>query len=139
MRYIILLLALVVPSVAFSAGWEECQSGSADGTIGTKQARCVDLTSGDLTTDVLYVGMCENIDVLYNPDTGGSGVAISVTPYTCFSKTASTSNCTQIAGLTLSGTPPNTEIYGAAAEWIYFVGSGVIGSETPRILVRCNP
>jgi hypothetical protein len=99
---------------------------------------CFDPVGTDLTSTMLDVGICENFDVIYNPDTGGTDVAISCDVMSCSSATtASTNNCEKIAGVTLSGTAPNTEIYGAAAQWIYVVCTGTIDDDTPRVLVHC--
>lgn len=139
MRYLILILIISVSNVALGASWENCISGTAETQIQQKGSLCVDLASGDLTTDLLDVQKCGDIDILYEPDTTSTGTAITVSPYSCSSNSASTNSCGLIGGLTLSGVPPNTEIYGAAGAWIYFVGSGTIGATTPRILVHCNP
>lgn len=138
MRYLILLLAILLPYRSFAASWEDCISGTSETQIYEGTALCVDLASGDLTTDILDVRKCDNFDVIYEPDTTSTGTAITVSPYNCTSATASPNSCGLIGGLVLSGTPPDTEIYGAAGAWIYFVGSGTIGATTPRILVHCN-
>lgn len=140
MKYLALLFATLIPGIAMGAGWETCEdmTGDTKGTISPFTERCVDLASGDLSSDILYTGMCDNFDVVYNADTSGSGTAISVQVLSCVMATASTNNCLAIDNVTLTGAASSFEILGAAASWIYVVGTGTIGSETPRVLVRCN-
>ncbi len=139
MKFLI-LLALLVPSISLGAGWETCESlsGTSDGTINPFSARCTDLLIADLTSDILYTGMCDNIDVIYNPDTTGSATTANVVIYSCVIPTVSTNNCIPIDNQTLTGAATSFEILGAAAEWIYVLASEAFGTDTPRVLIRCN-
>jgi hypothetical protein len=147
MRALLAILLLLVPSTAWATDWGSCATAAWITTYGADvidpakvkpgSSICYDLTNG-LDSKILDVGLCDNFDVIYEPDMVGAGVAISVVIRNCIDSTAAAITCGAVAGVTLSGTPPNTEIYGAAGQWIYVDGDGTIGLETPRVLVHCN-
>jgi len=139
MRYLILLLALLA-APAWGSGWETCEdmTGNVEGTIAAYQERCTDFASGDLQSTMLYVGTCDNIDVIYNADSTGSNTNVSIQVMTCVMNTVSTDNCLAMDNATLTGIDSSFEILGGAASYIYIQGTGTIGTDTPRTMVRCN-
>jgi hypothetical protein len=137
--FLILATALLSATAAAAASWERCDSGTPKPEVQRSGSVCADFTTTDLTTDILAVSHCENFDVLFSPDIGGTDTSTSVIVYNCLSPTFNTNNCKAIGGLTLSGTSPNTEIYGAAGSWIAAVASGAGAGDEPRLLVHCNP
>jgi hypothetical protein len=136
---ILIGISVLVACSARAASWESCTSGNPMTRVDPKGSICVDFTTSDLTTDILAVSQCENFDVLYSPDIGGTDTSTSVIVYNCLSTTLNTNNCKAIGGITLSGTSPSTEIYGAAGAWIYAVATGAGAGDEPRLLIHCNP
>jgi len=136
-RLLVLFAALIAAPVG-AATWESCSSGNADPSIAPGQSLCADLTSGDLDTVILAVGACENFDVVYNASQADTDNAITVQMMTCVSATADANACEPFDGITLDGNPPLEGIWGATAVWIWFDGSGTIGDDLPRVLVKCN-
>ncbi len=141
MKRLLILLILLVPGIAFGGGWETCEdmTGAAKGWIAPFEPTCFDSVSGDLDSALLHVGVCDNIDVVYNADTSSTDApAISIQVMSCVFPTVSANNCLAMDNATLLGTDASFEILGGAAEWIFIDGSGTIDDDTPRVLVRCN-
>jgi hypothetical protein len=103
---------------------------------------------------MLYVGDCENIDVIFAQDLSQAGASTStVNIYSCNSPTDASADGPTDAGWSAADTcfilenvlldgivATNTEaIYGAAATWIYADTVTFGAADTPRTIVRCNP
>jgi len=141
MKHLIAMLGLLLlADSAWGASWENCVSGNAQATIRQRGSLCVDLTSGDLDSDILVVERCANIDIRYDADVAGSGATTTCQIRGCVSTTASSNSCEPIEGATLTGSDPWDIINGAGESYIYAdCTTNPGGGETPRVLVHCNP
>lgn len=120
---------------ALGASWARCSTN----VHAPKNAWCVDLTTGDLDSDLLYIADCASVTVLYEPDTAGAGATTTVQIRNCVTDTVSANCCMVIDNVTLDGTHPNDALYDVRGWAIYVDGTtNPGGGETPRVLVRCE-
>lgn len=141
MKMILTILLLLIPCGALAGSWGLCTptiETTTDPKLRPGGSMCFEPASGDLDSTILPVSQCEPLDAFLEPDQSGAGTAISCAIRSCVTSTVSTNTCGIVRGVTLAGVPPNTELEGFAAEWIYADCSGTIGSETPRVIVHCG-
>ena len=141
MSALVLSLCLIVSGAALAGDWTTCASDGnevASGTFGHRQSLCFEPTTANLTSDLLYIGQCENVDALYDDDQADTSGSATCQIMNCVAPSVSANHCNAVAGVTLTGQSPNEAIYGFAGTWVYTVCTDP-GSETPRILLHCNP
>jgi len=142
MKTLLVILIVLFPLASLAGNWGSCTptiDQTANPHLRPDSSICFEPDATSLDSPILRTNECSDFDVIYEPDQSGAGVAISCDVMSCVRcDAASTNYCDAIGGVTLAGVPPNTELYGAAAECIYLDCSGTIGSETPRVLVHCN-
>jgi len=143
--------------------WQKgCQTGAhfAVQNVTPSGMVCNNPTANALTanSNMLYVGACENIDLLFFPDLDGTNDDTdTLIVWSCPSQAPTDATGDNHQSLTWDPTnicwsvedtlttpltgDPNTNleaIYGFAAEWIY-VDPGATVTDIPRVIVRCNP
>ncbi len=142
MKNILALLAVLLwAGLVQAAGFEDCTSGTAKGSITAGKSLCVDFVNPDLDSNILSVGKCKGgFTVVYNADVTGTGLTMTLQVMTCVNPIADTDNCNPIDGVTLDGDPTGNlaDLYGASAQWIYLNGATDPGSDEPRVLVLCH-
>lgn len=140
MKNILALLAVLLWSgLVQAAGFEDCTSGNAKGTISVGLDLCVDFSTSELDSDMLSVGKCPGFTVIYNSDDTGVEQTMTLRVMTCVRSTpVDVNNCTSIDDIQLTGADLKGEMYGASAKWIYLKGETDPVSTTPRAMVRCH-
>lgn len=155
MRSLLIVLAvLLVPTWAWAGDrdWERgCNASRVTTAVSTGAFVCATAATST-NTPMLNTATCENMDVLFFPDTGGADADAAVADvYICGSRTDASGDGPQDAGwsptgicwllenVQLDGNPAtNTEaVYGAAAVDLYVDFSGIT-TDDPRVIVRCN-
>jgi len=139
----LLLSLLAGPALAF--GWVDCHNTANPKGLATRGSVC-GLPTGtgssaglDVTSALLDIQNCENVDVLYDDDTADTAGAADCSIYNCLVDTASTNHCNLVEGAALTGQHPLDVFYGLGGSWIYAVCTDPGATETPIIQVKCNP
>jgi hypothetical protein len=158
------LLGLLLTPLAAQADvnwYKNCQSGVFSRTQNVSKGGfvCNNPTGNSLAnnSNMLYVGECENVDLLFFPDLDGTNDDTdTLIVWSCpdLAPTDASGDAHQDATWSPTNicwsvedtltTPltgdPNTNleaIYGFAAVWIY-VDPGATDTDTPRVIVKCN-
>jgi hypothetical protein len=131
-------IGMVFPIGAQAGDWVSCVDESASGNIGSRSTLCFEPTTANLTSDLLDISKCENVDALYDDDQADTSGSATCEVMNCVAPSVSANHCNAVAGVTLTGQSPYDAIYGFAGAWVYVVCTDP-DSETPRILLHCNP
>ena len=138
---VISIAFLLAPLSAYAGSWTTCAADGEEKNITSIHQRglaCFEPVTGDLTSNILAVTTCENFDVLYDDDQADTAGTADCSIMNCVAPSVSANHCTLLANLPLTGQSPAEAIYGAAGAWIYAVCADPT-TETPRVLIHCNP
>ena len=147
MKSFTMLVVLLLATPAWAGDWVDCLNETTQKTVSTGNEVCWDPVTSDLDSAVLYVGHCENMDIIYNADTTGTATNTTCAIRQCLGNTATTpdsvitadaSACTIIGGSALTGVAPLDALEGPGRTWIYANCTTDPGTDTPRVLVHCN-
>lgn len=141
-RFLVTLMALgLLSAPALAQDWAKaCNTGTqfATTTVSPGQFVCFDSTSTE-TSNPLYVGGCENYDVLFEEDiTAEPGTSNTGQILVCLDRSSCANSDWILENATFDGDAASgTEaIYGASAIWVR--ASTTVTAGTARFIVKCN-
>jgi len=137
--FILFLLALLVAMPAGAFGWKDCGNTTRSKSMHPRSQVCGLPTNTDLTSDLLGIEGCENVDVFFNSDTLAASAASTCSVYNCTIPTANTNACNLVGAVTMTGVYPLNEFQGLGGSWLYAVCTHPGGGEVPVLQITCNP